>query len=165
MIRDQYCFNLIAIESRIQGDHKELKFFLQKCLISSRFNQKMSLQEGRTSIYRKIIAKKGAVRFSERTLDGCDRTKSVGHDHTTRIPLLQDFVRSIFIRVSLRGNISLLDSLLVRLNHDRRISLERSTVIKLTHALMAIWWTEIYQINARRFARSHRTHHAMPGRL
>ena len=50
MIRDQSCLNMIAIESRIQGDHEELKILLQKCLISSCFNQKLSLQ-GEKNIY------------------------------------------------------------------------------------------------------------------
>ena len=49
MIRDQSCLNMIAIESRMQGDHEELKNLLQNCLISSRFNQKLSLQ--RTSVF------------------------------------------------------------------------------------------------------------------
>ena len=47
---------MIAIESRMQGDHDELKILLQKCLISSHFNQKFSLQGGRISICIKIIA-------------------------------------------------------------------------------------------------------------
>ena len=50
---------MIALESRTQGNHEELKILLQKCLISSRFNQKLSLQEDMTSIYKKFIAKTG----------------------------------------------------------------------------------------------------------
>ena len=56
MIRDQYCLNMIAIESRVQGDHEELNILIQNCLTSSRFNQKLSLERDRTSIYREIIA-------------------------------------------------------------------------------------------------------------
>ena len=44
MIRDQSCLNMIAIESRTQGDHEEYKILLKKCLISLHFNQKLSLQ-------------------------------------------------------------------------------------------------------------------------
>ena len=40
-----------------KGVMKNLRFFLQKCLISSRFNQKLSLQRERTSIYTDFIAK------------------------------------------------------------------------------------------------------------
>ena len=58
-ICDQSCLNMITIESRTQGDHEELKILLQKCLISSPFNQKLSLQERRTFIYRKIKEKCG----------------------------------------------------------------------------------------------------------
>ena len=51
------CFNGWGIESRKQEDHEELKIFLQNCLISSRFDQNLSLQGERTSIYREIRAK------------------------------------------------------------------------------------------------------------
>ena len=44
MIREQSCLNIIAIESRMQGDQEKLEILLQKCLISSRFNQKLSLK-------------------------------------------------------------------------------------------------------------------------
>ena len=36
---------MIEIESRTQGDHKELKILLQNHLISSRFNQKLVYKE------------------------------------------------------------------------------------------------------------------------
>ena len=45
MIRDQSCLNIIAIESRMEGDHEELKILLQNYLISSRFNQKLSYKD------------------------------------------------------------------------------------------------------------------------
>ena len=38
-------------------DHEELKIFLLTCLIPSRFNQELSLQRERTSIYREVCAK------------------------------------------------------------------------------------------------------------
>ena len=44
-IRDQSGFNIIAIDSRMQGDHKKLKILIQNCLISSRFNQEFSYKE------------------------------------------------------------------------------------------------------------------------
>ena len=56
-IHDQSYLNMITIESRTQGDHEELKILLVNCLTSSRFNRKLSLQRGRTSIYRKILQK------------------------------------------------------------------------------------------------------------
>ena len=61
---DESCLNLIAIESRTQGHHEELEILLQKCLISSRFNQKLSLKKERTSIYKNFIAKNphGSIR-------------------------------------------------------------------------------------------------------
>ena len=113
----------------------------------------------------KLSQKMGAIRFAEETLDSRDREKSVGHDPTMRIPLLLDFRRSIFIRASLRDHKSLHDSCNMRFNHDSRISLKRSTVMNLALVLMVIWWTEIHQINARRFAQSDLTHHAMSRRL
>ena len=36
---------MIAIESRMQGDHKELKILHQNCIIASRFNRKLSNKE------------------------------------------------------------------------------------------------------------------------
>ena len=41
----------------MQGDHEELEILLQKCLISLRFNQKLSLKKERPSIYRDFIVK------------------------------------------------------------------------------------------------------------
>ena len=57
MICDLSCLNMIANESRVQGGHEEGKIFLQKCLISSHFNQKLSLREERTSIDEDFDAK------------------------------------------------------------------------------------------------------------
>ena len=51
MIRDQSYLNMIVIESKTQGDHKELNIFLQKCLISSRFNQKLGLQRKNINLF------------------------------------------------------------------------------------------------------------------
>ena len=57
MIRDQSYLNMIAIESRTQGDQKELTNLHKNFLISSGFNRNLSLQRKRTSIYRDFIAK------------------------------------------------------------------------------------------------------------
>ena len=57
MIRDQSRLNLIAIESRTQGDHEELKIFLQNCLISSRFNQELKFKEEEHRFIGKIVVK------------------------------------------------------------------------------------------------------------
>ena len=54
MINDQSYLNMIAIESRMQGDHEELKILLQSCLISSRFNQKLGLQRKNLDFYKKF---------------------------------------------------------------------------------------------------------------
>ena len=94
-----------------------------------------------------------ALRFTEETLDDYDRAKSVGHYPTTRIPLLLDFCRPIFIGVSLRDYVSLHDSLSKRLKCHRRISLMRSTVAKCHARMITIKWTEIHLINARHFTR------------
>ena len=45
---------MIAIESRMQGEHKELKIFLQNCLISSQLNQKLGLHKKNIGFYRKF---------------------------------------------------------------------------------------------------------------
>ena len=57
-IRDQSCLNPIEIESKMQGDHKELKIMLQNCLISSRFNQELSRRREYIDIYKKIPCEK-----------------------------------------------------------------------------------------------------------
>ena len=54
MIRDESCLNMLAIEFRMQGDHEEVNIFLQNCLISSRFNQKLGLQRNNMGFYRKF---------------------------------------------------------------------------------------------------------------
>ena len=97
----------LSLECR--GDQKELKILLQRHLITSRFNQKLCLQERRTSIYRKIIAKMRAVRFAEDHLDGCDYAKSVGHDPKMRISLLLDYRYPIFIKDSTLSHVSISD--------------------------------------------------------
>ena len=58
MIRDQSCLNMIAFESKMQGDHEELKIFLQNCLISSRFSKKLGLQKNNISFYKKFYREK-----------------------------------------------------------------------------------------------------------
>ena len=65
MIRDQSCLNLIAIEPRTQGDHKELTNLLQNCLISSRFNQKLCLQGEEHCFIGNFLRKIRAVRFAD----------------------------------------------------------------------------------------------------
>ena len=96
MIHAQSCHNMITIKSRTQGDNEELKIMLEKCLISSRFNQEFSLKE-------KSSRKIGAVQFPEGRLDGRDafmlRTIS-GHVPMTRAHLLLMIRRLIFIGVS-----------------------------------------------------------------
>ena len=57
MICDQSCLNMIAIESRMQGDQEECKILLQRHLISSCFNERLSLRKRRTSIYKNLDAK------------------------------------------------------------------------------------------------------------
>ena len=69
-IRDQSCLNMIAIESRTQGDHKELKILLQNRLISSPFNRKLSLQREEHLFIEKSTRKTQAVRFVEGDFDG-----------------------------------------------------------------------------------------------
>ena len=54
MIRDQSCLNMIATESAMQGDHKELMNLLQNCLIFSGFNRKLGLQRKNIGFYRKF---------------------------------------------------------------------------------------------------------------
>ena len=57
-IRDQSCLNMIAIESRTQGDHEELKIWFQTLKLNFFMIQsKVKLQGGRTSIDRKIDEK------------------------------------------------------------------------------------------------------------
>ena len=48
------CFNGCGIESRKQENHEELKIFLENCLISSRFDQKLGLQRKNIGFYRKF---------------------------------------------------------------------------------------------------------------
>ena len=45
---------MIAIESRMQGNHEELKILLQNFLISSRFDQNIGLQGKNIGFYRKF---------------------------------------------------------------------------------------------------------------
>ena len=60
-IRDQSFLNMIAIESRFQGDHEELKILLQNYLISSRFYRKLSYKEEEHLFIEKLAQKMRAV--------------------------------------------------------------------------------------------------------
>ena len=91
----------------MQGDDEELDILLQKCLISSRFNQKLSLRKREHQFIKILSQKIYAVQFAEGALDGHNDEKSVGHDPTTWIPLLLDLGHPIFIGVSLCSHLSL----------------------------------------------------------
>ena len=128
------------------------------------FESKVHFKERRTSTYGNFYTKIRVVRFAEGALDGCDCAKLMGHNPMTRV-LLLDFCHLIFIRVSLRGHVLLHDSLCVRLNRDRPMSLMRSTAHDYTCALIVIRWTGVHEIDARHALRFHLTHHVLPGRL
>ena len=112
----------------MQGNHEEVEIFLQKCLISSRLNQKLSLKKGEHRFIEISLRKICAVRFAEGAFDGHDDVKQVGHDPRTRASLLLNFDRLIFIGVSSISHMSIRDSLSMQLNHNHRILLMRSTV-------------------------------------
>ena len=80
-IRDQSHLNIIAIESRTHGDHDELEILLQKCVISSRFNQKLSYKE-RTSIYKDFNEKNVVRPIHYRSFGGFGGPRSYGADST-----------------------------------------------------------------------------------
>ena len=44
----------MRLESRKQDNHEEIKIFLQNCLFSSRFDQKLALQRKNMGFYRKF---------------------------------------------------------------------------------------------------------------
>ena len=79
-IRDQSRLNWIANESRMWGDHKELRILLKNRLIPSRFNQELLYKGGKTPFYRKFPAINVGLLIRRRRSDGCDFAKSVGHD-------------------------------------------------------------------------------------
>ena len=103
------CVDWCRIKSKMQENHEELKIFLKIYLISSQFNQELSLQRERTSIYREIHAKNVVhpIRwwnfncsiaqnrwdrdprhiFHSLWFQPFDRAKSVGSWPMTRIPL------------------------------------------------------------------------------
>ena len=129
---------MIAIESRMQGDHDELKSLLKKCLISSCFIQKFSLKRRDHQFIDKSSRKMRAFRVAEDWLEDHDVATSraiSGHDPTTWAPLILDLCRLIFIRVSTWSNMSLYYSLSVRLNCECRISLMRLTITKYAHVV------------------------------
>ena len=64
MIRDQSCLDMIAIESRTQRDHEELKILLQNRLISSRFNRKFCLQGEEHRFIGNFVQKTQTVRLA-----------------------------------------------------------------------------------------------------
>ena len=165
MICDQSCLNLIPIESRMQGDHEELRILLQKPLISSCFNQTLSLQREEDRFIEILMRKICAIRFAEGALDGCDCAKSVGHDCTTQIPLLLDYCRSIFIGVSTLSHMLIRDSPSVQLNRDCWILLMRSTVVNCRRPLMAMKWTVVHEIYVRSSARLDPMHLERPCHL
>ena len=83
MIRDQSSLNPIRIESRMQGDHEELKILLQNCLISSRINQELLKRREYIGFYRRSPAKNTGRLIQWRRWDGHDFMKSVGHNPTS----------------------------------------------------------------------------------
>ena len=121
----------------MQGNHEELEIFLQKCLISSCFNQKFSLKKGDHRFIEISSRKIRAVRFAEGALDDHDDAKEVGHDPMTWIPFFLDFGCPIFIKVSSSSHVLIRDSPSTRLNRDRQISLTRSTTMNISCALIA----------------------------
>ena len=86
MNHDESCLNLIAIESRMQGNHDELKICLQNFLIASRLIKSWVTKRGRTPIYRgKNLWKLRTVRFGE------DRsTAMIAHWSWATIPRSHD---------------------------------------------------------------------------
>ena len=89
----------------------------------------------------------------------------MGHDPTTRIRLLLDFGRPIFIGVSSSSHVSIRDSPSAQLNRDRRILLTPSTALKYTRVLIAIKWIEVHEIYVRSSARFDPTHLGRPRHL
>ena len=66
MNRYESCLNLIAIESRTQGNCDELKIYLQNCLIASRLI-KSCLEEENTSVFKgDFLQETRTVRFAIR---------------------------------------------------------------------------------------------------
>ena len=59
----------------MQGNHEELEILPQKCLIYSRFNQKLSLKKGEHRFIEISSQKIRAVQFAEGALDGHDDAK------------------------------------------------------------------------------------------
>ena len=82
MIRDQSCLIRIAIESRMQVDHEELKILLQNCLISSRFNEKLGLQRKNMAFNRKFHRENHGPSDSLKD----DSTTEIGRFKWTTIP-------------------------------------------------------------------------------
>ena len=96
----------------MQGNHKELKILLQKCLASSRFNQKLSLRKENIDFIEISLRKISAVRFAEKALDTHDASTSramSGHVLMSWPHVLLNFCHLIFIGPLLCGHVSLHD--------------------------------------------------------
>ena len=61
---------MIEIESRTLGDHEELKYFFQKCLIFLRFIEKFSLKREEHRFIEILTGKICIVQFAKGALDG-----------------------------------------------------------------------------------------------
>ena len=112
--------------------------FLQKCLISSRFNQKLKFWKRERQFVVKFITKNCSRPFRWRSF-GRPRQCHIACNKWATIPWwglhsLLDFQRSIFIGASTSNRVSLGHSPIVKLNRKRRISLMRSTVAHFSRA-------------------------------
>ena len=121
-------------------------YFAPKMLNFFMFQSKVKFKKGEHRFIEISSRKMCIVWFIEGALDGHDDAKKVGYDPTTRIPLFLDFDRLIFIGESSSSHVSICDSPSTRLNHNRRISLTRSTALNYARVLIAIRWTEVHKI-------------------
>ena len=156
------CFNGCGIEFRRQENHEELKIFLQNRLISQRFGQKFVTKREEHRLIGNFPRKMWTVHFTMR-FEPSDRAKSVGSWPTTRVFLgLISVVRSSSkypYATTCPRTISRVHDLIATIGSHAIDGREMHT------CLMVIRWTEIQQINARKSARSHLTHHVVPCRL
>ena len=96
MIRDQSCVNVIAIESRMQGYHEELKILLQNRLIASRFNKKLGLQMKNMGFYKKFYPENCGPFDSLKD----DSTAKIARFNWATIPRFSPFFKGIKSRKS-----------------------------------------------------------------